>query len=117
MQGDKIPNMVFRRIAMLVLGVVVVSQGLAAAVPHRHGPEGPSVGPVPASDQASLVSGVDSPRSCLACAIHAPVMEPSVTGQFDSSVTVRGCLLVAVAPECDLSTLGSASPRGPPRGV
>jgi len=109
--------MVLRRIAVLVLVFVVVSHGLVAAVPHRHGPEGLSGGPDRALGQASLVAGVDSTRSCLACAIHAPVMAPSITEEIDSNVTERSGVRVAVAPECDLSTFDSASPRGPPRVV
>jgi hypothetical protein len=99
--------MLRRRRLVPLLTVVLVIQSLVTVLPHIHGPA--------VDGQVwQAVSSLDSAHHCLACSVHAPVVEPAaefghaVGATTTSPVTVDG-------GTNDVNPVGSyASPRGPP---
>jgi hypothetical protein len=102
--------MLHRRRLIPLLTVVLVIQSLAAALPHTHA----SV----VDDEAwRTASSIESAHHCLACSVHAPVVEPTVEAGGAAGLTTN----IPVSVDCDSSNVlsidSSASPRGPPRIV
>jgi hypothetical protein len=100
-----------RGFSVVLLAAALALQGLAAGVPHDHGPacaDGPAVEPA---------AGPSAPHDCLACSIHAPAAAVA------AGVAVLRCEtgvvpVVALAPFHGFSApVESSGPRGPPRVI
>jgi hypothetical protein len=93
-----------------LLTLILVIQSVVAVLPHVHG----SV----LNDQARQVSSyIDATHHCLACSVHAPVVE-SVAGVGGAAgLTITIAVSVDGGSNDFLSVLSTASPRGPPRIV
>jgi len=102
--------MSYRRRLIPLLAVILVIQSLVAVLPHTHG----SVG----NGQAWQASSpIDATHHCLACSVHAPVVESiaEAGGTAGSTITIP---VSAEGGSSDVfSILSIASPRGPPRIV
>ena len=93
-----------------LLAVVLVTQSLAAVLPHTHAS-------VVDDETWRTASSNESAHHCLACSVQAPVVEPIV------EVGGAACLAatIPISIDCNTSNVlsidSTASPRGPPRIV
>ncbi len=106
-----------RHLIPLLVAVLVI-QGLVAVVPHTHGSDMAGMGPASGSIGVVVSSGAeDGSHQCLACSVHAPLVEPGpefvLVASEAPTPTVASDRGSNVAP----SFHASASPRGPPRVV
>lgn len=111
------PMTVRCRLIPLLVAVLVI-QGLVGAVPHTHRPEMAAEGPAPDAVGAVAFNCVtDESHHCLACSVHAPVVEQAA--EFGIATGLSSTISVAIDGESSepLFLLTSASPRGPPRVV
>ena len=105
-----ITSMLHRRRLVPLLAAVLVIQNLVAVLPHTHGST--------VDGQAWQASSpVDATHHCLACSVHAPVVEPTADfgGVAGSTITIP--ISAEGRPSDVFSILSNASPRGPPRIV
>ena len=71
------PPMSHHRCLIPILSAALVIQGLVAVVPHTHGSDTAGMGPAAGSSEAVVSSGAeDGSHRCLACTVHAPLVEP-----------------------------------------
>jgi hypothetical protein len=99
-----------RRLIPLLAAVLVI-QGVVGVAPHDHDPSTVVVG---SGAGLKAQSSIDSSHGCLACSVHAPVIEPASVDQdvpTSSFVDVfRNIDETLLAERTD----GPPAPRGPP---
>ena len=98
-----------RRVVIPLLAAALIFQGMAAAVPHQHGPihcDGAAV---------ERPGSLTAPHHCLACSIQAPVAAPPA-GIALSALPTSSTPAVLGSPLPEVATaVESTGPRGPPR--
>ena len=101
-----------RLIPLLVAALVV--QGLVGVVPHTHGIGGHETG-VPQAERFLALHGIsDATHSCLACSVHAPVVESATDRGLIHRVERTSPATVDRRSVSALALNRIANPRAPP---
>lgn len=100
--------MPYRRRLIPLLAVILVIQSLVGVVPHQHRST--------AMDGQVLqtLASTDGAHHCLACSVHAPVVEPAAELDGENGLDTTVAMPADHPSSVALSILASAGPRGPP---
>jgi hypothetical protein len=99
-----------RRLTPLLAAILVI-QGVVGMAPHDHDPTTVVIG---SGAGLKAQSSIDSSHGCLACSVHAPVIEQTSVDQDAPIASVSGRFRAIGETLHAERTDGPPSPRGPP---
>jgi len=91
-----------------LLAVMLLIQDLVAVVPHQH------LSVTTGGQALRMLTSIDGAHDCLACSVHAPVVEPAAELGSETSRAATVAIAAEHGSRVVLSILASAGPRGPP---